>query len=71
MTGGAGYIGSITTKVLKEKGFEPIIFDSLVTGHKNSLDKEKFYQGDLVKDINFWIKFLKKKNQRVLFILPL
>jgi UDP-glucose 4-epimerase len=62
VTGGAGYIGSITTKVLKEKGFEPIIFDSLVTGHKNSLDKEKFYQGDLVKDVELLDKIFKEEK---------
>jgi len=62
VTGGAGYIGSITTKVLKEKGFEPIIFDSLVTGHKNSLDKEKFYQGDLVKDVELLSKIFKEEK---------
>jgi len=59
VTGGAGYIGSITVQVLKKEGFEPIIFDNLVTGHKESIAQEKFYQGDLVKDVGLLDKVFK------------
>ena len=62
VTGGAGYIGSITVQVLKKAGFEPIIFDNLVTGHKESIAQEKFYQGDLVKDFNLLEKVLKEEK---------
>jgi len=62
VTGGAGYIGSITVQALKEKGFEPIIFDSLVTGHREALDKEKFYQGDLIKDTELLDKVFKEEK---------
>ncbi len=62
VTGGAGYIGSITVQVLKKEGFEPIIFDSLETGHKESIAQEKFYQGDLVKDINLLDGVFKKEK---------
>jgi len=62
VTGGAGYIGSITVEVLKEKGFEPIIFDNLVTGHQTSVGKEKFYQGDLTKDISLLEKVFKEEK---------
>jgi len=33
VTGGAGYIGSHATKVLKESGYEVIVLDNLVYGH--------------------------------------
>ena len=33
VTGGAGYIGSHTCKVLAQKGYQPIAFDDLSTGH--------------------------------------
>ena len=33
VTGGAGYIGSHTCKVLAECGYEPIVFDNLERGH--------------------------------------
>jgi UDP-glucose 4-epimerase len=62
VTGGAGYIGSITVKALRAKGFEPIIFDNLITGHKDSLGGEKFYHGDLVKDIDLLSKVFKKEK---------
>jgi len=34
VTGGAGYIGSHTAKVLARAGFEPIVLDNLSTGHR-------------------------------------
>jgi len=34
VTGGAGYIGSMTAKVLKEKGYNPIAVDNLQSGFK-------------------------------------
>lgn len=33
VTGGAGYIGSHTCKVLAQRGFNPIVLDNLSTGH--------------------------------------
>jgi len=32
ITGGAGYIGSVTNAVLREKGFDTIIFDNFSSG---------------------------------------
>ncbi|MDP3740789.1 MAG: UDP-glucose 4-epimerase GalE [bacterium] len=37
VTGGAGYIGSHTVKLLQEQGFDPIVFDNLSTGHSSSV----------------------------------
>jgi UDP-glucose-4-epimerase GalE len=34
VTGGAGYIGSHTAKLLSRSGFRPIIVDNLTTGHR-------------------------------------
>lgn len=46
--GGAGYIGSHVVKKLQEAGFNPIVFDNLTTGHRESLsDNIQFYQGDV------------------------
>ena len=39
VTGGAGYIGSHTSRMLVEKGYEPIILDNLINGHKYVKDK--------------------------------
>jgi UDP-glucose-4-epimerase GalE len=34
VTGGAGYIGSHTTKALAQAGFEPVVYDNLSEGHR-------------------------------------
>ncbi len=45
--GGAGYIGSHMVAELNRHGFEVIVADSLVTGHKDSVKNAKLYVGDL------------------------
>lgn len=37
VTGGAGYIGSITVRTLLDKGYEVIVLDNLVHGHKEAI----------------------------------
>lgn len=45
--GGAGYIGSHINKLLYQQGYETIIFDNLVYGHKEAVKWGKFIYGDL------------------------
>ncbi len=45
--GGAGYIGSHVNKELNREGYETIIFDNLVYGHKEAVKWGTFVQGDL------------------------
>ena len=47
VTGGAGYIGSITAKALEEAGHTPVILDSLLTGPRAFVDGRVFYEGDI------------------------
>ncbi|OGH52871.1 MAG: UDP-glucose 4-epimerase GalE [Candidatus Levybacteria bacterium RIFCSPLOWO2_12_FULL_41_12] len=47
VTGGAGYIGSITDKLLKREGHETVVFDNLKYGHKESVTG-KLVVGDLL-----------------------
>lgn len=51
--GGAGYIGSHVNKILNHKGYQTIVFDNLVYGHKKSVKWGMFVEGDLanIKDI--------------------
>jgi UDP-glucose 4-epimerase len=48
VTGGAGYIGSVITKILLEKGHEAIVFDDLSQGHINAVPQGAiFIEGNL------------------------
>lgn len=48
VTGGAGYIGSHMVRVLLEKGYRPVVFDNLSTGHRAFVPRGvPFVKGDL------------------------
>jgi len=47
VTGGAGYIGSHTVKVLLEHGYEPVTFDNMENGHPESVVGGEIVRGDL------------------------
>ena len=48
VTGGAGYIGSVTAELLLDEGHEVAIFDNLIEGHRRAVDsRAQFIQGDL------------------------
>ncbi len=50
VTGGAGYIGSHTTKHLLNNGYKCLVFDNLSYGHIEAIDpRANFIQGDLMK----------------------
>lgn len=45
--GGAGYIGSHVNLELYKHGIETVVFDSLISGHKEAVKWGRFVQGDL------------------------
>lgn len=48
LTGGAGYIGSVTTECLLNEGHEVVVFDNLEQGHRDAIDpRAEFMMGDL------------------------
>lgn len=47
ITGGAGYIGSVTNAILKEQGYETVVFDNLSLGHREAVGGTKLIVGDL------------------------
>lgn len=51
VTGGAGYIGSQTTKRLNAAGLETVVLDNLSTGHRDFARWGAFIQGDLCDDL--------------------
>jgi UDP-arabinose 4-epimerase len=48
VTGGAGYIGSHTAKLLSSRGFVPIVYDNLTTGHQSSVRWGPLVHGDIL-----------------------
>ena len=50
VTGGAGYIGSITVKSLRESSEDIIILDDLSSGHKQAAQGCKLIEGDIGDD---------------------
>jgi len=47
VTGGAGYIGAHCCKELALRGYHPVVFDNLVTGHREHVRWGEFFEGDL------------------------
>jgi UDP-glucose 4-epimerase len=48
VTGGAGYIGSVATELLLDKGHQVVVFDNLIKGHRGAVDpRAHFVEGDL------------------------
>lgn len=47
VTGGAGYIGSHTARVLAESGFEPVVLDNLGRGHRDAVRFGPFVEGNI------------------------
>ncbi len=47
VTGGAGYIGSHTCKLLAKSGHDPIVFDNLSTGNRALVRFGPLYHGDI------------------------
>ena len=49
IVGGAGYIGSHTNKLLSRRGFETVVFDNLVYGHREFVKWGQWFRGDLAE----------------------
>jgi UDP-glucose 4-epimerase len=48
VTGGAGYIGSVTTEQLLDQGHEVVVFDNFERGHRSAVDtRAHLIEGDL------------------------
>lgn len=48
ITGGAGYIGSVTVDLLRERGEQVVVLDNLTRGHRAAVPEGvPFYEGDI------------------------
>ncbi|MGM0123900.1 UDP-glucose 4-epimerase GalE [Enterococcus sp. AZ194] len=60
--GGAGYIGSHAVNQLVSKGYEVVVIDNLLTGHKQAIHPDaRFYEGD-VRDKTFVQSVFQKET---------
>lgn len=61
ITGGAGYIGSITAWELKKKGHEVVIYDSLQNGHREAVKGLDLVIGE-TQNLKFLIDTIRDKK---------
>ncbi len=66
VVGGAGYIGSHTCKELQTRGYNPIVFDNLIYGHKEFVQWGEFVLGDLNDIEQIRLVFKKYKIDAVM-----
>lgn len=66
VVGGAGYIGSHACKMLSQKGYNPIVFDNLIYGHKEFVKWGEFVLGDLANIDQIRLVFQKYKIDAVM-----
>lgn len=48
VTGGAGYVGSHTVRLMQQRGDEPVVFDNLSKGHRGAVAADRLVEGDLL-----------------------
>jgi len=47
VTGGAGYVGSHVVKELLRKGYQPLVYDNLQSGHRKAVKGTLLIEEDL------------------------
>lgn len=66
VTGGAGYIGSHTCKMLALHGYTPISYDNLIYGHEAAVKWGPFERGDILDSSRLSEVFKKYKPEAVI-----
>lgn len=61
VTGGGGYIGSHTCKHLRLSGFNPVVFDNFITGHKKFVKWGDYIEGNIGDKSSFSFALKKYK----------
>lgn len=62
VTGGSGYIGSVTVELLRERGEQIVVLDDLYRGHRQALDPAiPFYEGK-VQDASLVARITREHN---------
>ena len=66
VAGGAGYVGSHCCEALAEAGFEVVVLDNLVNGHKQFVKWGPFVEADIRDKAALWKAFEEHKPEAVL-----
>lgn len=66
VTGGAGYIGSHTARLLRDSGFEPILLDNLSTGNRWAIGNHSFFEADLADEENTYEILVRQKVSAII-----
>jgi UDP-glucose 4-epimerase len=67
VTGGAGYIGSFTTKMLLDEGLDVVVFDNLERGFRDAVDgRAKLIEGDIRDKVSLDNLFKSEKFDAVI-----
>ncbi|MGY8643373.1 MAG: UDP-glucose 4-epimerase GalE [Verrucomicrobiales bacterium] len=67
VTGGAGYIGSVSVDALIAAGHEVVVFDNLYMGHRAAVNPEAtFVEGDLADKTKVSATFAEHKPQAIM-----
>lgn len=66
VVGGAGYIGSHTNKELNKRGYDTVIYDNLVYGHKESVKWGVLEIGDIADEVRLEEVFQKYPIEAVI-----
>jgi UDP-glucose 4-epimerase len=69
VTGGAGYIGSVTVEELLKQGHKVVVYDNLSTGHLEAIAKEAiFVKGDILEAAKLTKTFLENQIEAVIHL---
>ncbi len=66
VTGGAGYIGAHCCKELHRRGYNPIVIDNLVYGHRENVKWGDFYEADIADQNQLELCFKKYEIDAVM-----
>ena len=66
--GGAGYIGSHVNKLLNKEGYDTIVFDNLIYGHREAVKWGKFVKGDLMYESDIETVFREHQIEAVIHL---
>ncbi|HNV70540.1 MAG TPA: UDP-glucose 4-epimerase GalE [Candidatus Ozemobacteraceae bacterium] len=66
VTGGAGYIGSHACKALSLSGYQPVVYDNLIYGHREFVRWGPLEEGDLADQARLREVFLKHRPVAVM-----